>query len=135
MKIFTLHTGTWDSYSLMAVFSTKEKAEAYVKKFKIKDNPTIEEKELDPLDSIVSSSLIPYMSSCTTRNKVKLYKNNIHEFFVNNNVHFAHGSMYYYFMAKDDAQAIDMTEKMRKRFLYGIKKDWKIQSDEGEQIL
>jgi hypothetical protein len=133
MKIFTLHTGTWDGYHLTGLFSTKEKAEAYVKFFNIKDNPTIEEKELDPLS--VESGKTPYLATCTKKAKVKLTKKDIYDHFTTNNVHFSHGYMYYYLLADNDAQAIEMANKMRERFTYSIQNDWHKQSNEGEQIL
>ncbi len=132
MKLFTLHTGTWDSHHLTGVFSTKEKVEAYIKKFNIKDSPAINEIEVDPLDSIVNSKEIPYLANCKKKTKVKLQKNGICESFAENNVHFGHGHMYYYLTAKNDEQAIKMTEKMRKRFL---DKDWHQPSNAGVQVL
>lgn len=121
MKIVTLHVGTWDSHHLLAVFSTKEKAEAYVKKFNIKDTPVIDEITIDPHDSVVSSNKIPYLASCKKKTKIKLQKKDIYDFFKEDNVHFTSGTMYYFLTADNDEQAVKMTEKMREKI---IGMDW-----------
>lgn len=121
MKLFTLHIGQYDSHHLVGVFSSMEKAEAYVKKFNVTDSPDIKEIELDPLDSIVKSNKTPYLATCTKKAKIKLIKEDFYEFFTENSVHFHDGEMYYYLTADNDAQATEMAEKMRKRF---IDKDW-----------
>lgn len=130
MKLFTLHVGTWDSHHLSAVFSTREKAEAYVKKFNIKDSPVIDEIELDPHDSIVSSSKTTYLATCKKKTKIKLQKKDIYDFFKKDNVHFTYGTMCYFLMADDDEQAIKMAEKMREKI---IKMDW-INWDENANL-
>lgn len=132
MKIYTLHTGSWDSIHLTGLFSTKQKAEDFILFFNIKDNPSIEEIELDKLDAIVKSGKIPYLASCTKKAKIKLQKKDLYEIFSENNVHFSFGIMYYFLLADNDEQAKEMAEKMRQRF---IDTGWKRDSNEGVQIL
>jgi hypothetical protein len=49
MKVYMLvrDYGMWEPEEVLALFSTKEKAKAYVEKYEIPDT-RIEEKELDP---------------------------------------------------------------------------------------
>lgn len=123
MTIFTLHTGTWDSHHLVALFSTKEKAEAYVKKFKITDAPHIEEMELDLFDDIVKSKKTPCLATCKKKDKITIHYYGIHETYKEGSVHFSYGVMYYYFSAEDKKKALKIAEAMRKKH---INNDWNV---------
>ena len=134
MKLYTLHAGTWDSHHLVGVFSTSKKANNYAEKFKITDNPKVDEIELDPHDSIISSEKVPYFISCKKSGKIRMHDDLEH--FVNNNVHFSDNTMYYYLSVNKSSQAIEilevieMAEQMRQKF---IERDWKEHFNAGEQ--
>lgn len=114
-KIYTLHLGTWDAHHLHSVFTSKEKAEAYLNKFNFKDNPKIEEIQLDPHDDLVASDNFPYLAISSQQGKIKLKKKELE--FYKPGYHFAHGSLYHYFAAKNDEEAMHIAESMRQKLL------------------
>ena len=132
MKIFTLHAGSWDSVHLAGVFSTKENADIYIEKFKITDNPSINEIQLDPSLEILNSDKFPYLVSCTKKTKVKIVKTDLYSSFKENNVHFAFGYMYYFICAYNDKEALEMGEKMKQKV---INEDWNSNINLGIQTL
>lgn len=128
--VYTLHTGTWDDHHLTAVFTTQENAENYVKKFNIKDSPTIERRLINPNLAVVNSELKPYLLTCKRTGKIKIRKNDLHDYFIDGSVHFAHKEMYFYVAAKDDADALLKAEEMRNTVL--LKQ--KLSKDYGEEF-
>ena len=129
MKIFTLHSG-YDDYdespSLDGVFSSKKKAEDFAKKFNITVNLQIKELDLDPLDSIVKSSKIPYYGSCSKKSQIYLTGND-YDGFIEKLLQFSYGGMRYWFLADNDKHATEIMEGMRQRFK---DRDWKIKHEE-----
>lgn len=130
--VFSLHAGTWDSHHLIGIFSSRENAEAYVKKFVVSDSPKIEEIPLNPLMYIVESNKNPYMIHCKKKGKIHLKKADVHSHFQEDNVHFTWGEMYYFILAENDKEATEMGEKMRTHL---IDKDWETNTNLGIQII
>jgi len=114
-KVHILHLGTWDGHHSHAVFTTPENGQAYIDKFKLTDSPELKEFVLDPHEDLVNSELLPYLASCKKKGKIKLQKKNLE--YYHPGVHFSHETMYYYFSAKDDQNALKIAEKMRSESL------------------
>jgi hypothetical protein len=116
-KLFTLHASTWDNHHLVAVFSSQENAEKYVKKFRITDHPKIEEVEVNPMLDILNSDKTPYVVSCKKEGKIKFRTEEMYKFFQKDNFHFFSGTMFYQFLADNDKQAKEMAEAKRRELI------------------
>lgn len=59
--IFLVSSGSYSDYSVHAAFSTKEKAEKFISRFKelTYDPYEIEERDIDPAEEFVNQGLIP----------------------------------------------------------------------------
>jgi hypothetical protein len=113
--VYILHLGTWDSHHSHAVFTSIEKGEAYIKKFNLTDSPELKPFFLDPHQELVESDKKPYMASCKKTGKIKLTKKNLE--YYQPGVHFSYATMYYYFPALNDEQALEMAEQKRQESL------------------